>query len=334
MNNPFLSNTFVKIWNKHFKANNKTHRFKFIPDVTFSKRKYAPIYTNIGANLTNGMNYSLMKDTNEFNDYKNKVFLVYDVPTYFNVDTTGLNGNSRLKVKKSTQYEGILTELSSYESFEDFFSSKFKSKTRYNIKKKKRLLEKDFDITYSVYDHTITDEQYEFVSESLRNLIATRFNSLKKENQILTCWDYYKELMLPMLREKTAVIITVNDNGIPIGMTFNFLSDDVLFYAITTFGIKYLNYNIGHTTILEISKWCFENGKTIIDFSKGDAEYKSRWQTNEYNFEHHILYDSKSLTATFYATVIFRFLNFKQFLREKRINVLVSKIKYLIKPNK
>ncbi len=332
MNNPFLSKTFVKIWLKHFKENSQTYTFDFISNVTFLKKSLLPIYTNVGLNLTNGMSYAL-KNLSANSTFKNKVFLIYDVPTYFNVDLENLK-KSNLKIKKSKQYEGILTDLSNYDSFDDFFSSKFKSKTRYNIRKKKRLLEKDFDITYSVYDDTITEEQYEFVSENLKTLISTRFNSLKRKNQVLSCWDYYKELMLPLLKEKRAVMVTVNDNGSPIGMTFNFLSDKVLFYAITTFGIKYLSYNIGHTTILEIAKWCCDNGIDIIDFSKGDAEYKSRWETDKYHFEHHILYDSKSPIATIYANILFKYFNFKQYLRDKNINVLLVKLKYLIKPNK
>lgn len=332
MNNPFLSSTFTKIWLKHFKSEQQTYNFQFISNVSFLKKKLLPLYSNVGLNLTNGISYTL-NNLNAISDYKSKVFLIYDIPTYFEINKESLSNNTKLKLKISNQYEGILTDVSQYKSFEDFFLSKFKSKTRYNLKKKKRILEKEFNITYSIYDEKITDQEYDFLSEHLKSQITTRFNSLKEDNQVISCWPYYQELMLPMLREKRAVIITVNNDGIPIGMTFNFLSDNILFYAVTTFDIKYLKYNIGHTTIMEIAKWCFDNNKNIIDFSKGDTEYKSRWQTAEYNFQNHIYYDSNSIKATVIAHVIFKYFNFKQYLREKNINVLFSKFKYIFKAN-
>ncbi|MFV9551011.1 GNAT family N-acetyltransferase [Algibacter sp. PT7-4] len=331
MNNPFLSDTFIKIWNKHFNKNITPIKFNFISDITFIKQKFLPVYKNIGLNLTNGISYTL-KNINSISDFKNKVFLIYDVPTYFKINQ--LNQYSKLKLKKSNQYEGVLTDLSNYESFDDFFLTKFKSKSRYNIKKKKKILEKEFNISYSVYDNNITSEQYEFLSKHLKTLITNRFNSLKENNQVISTWRYYEELMLPMLKEKRAVIITVNNNNIPIGMTFNFLSDSILFYAITTFDINYLKYNIGHTTILEITKWCFNNNKKIIDFSKGDTEYKGRWQTDKYLFQNHILYDSSSIKASLLALLIYNYFNLKQYLREIKINVLFSKLKYIFNTNK
>ena len=116
-------------------------------------------------------------------------------------------------------------------------------------------------------------------------------------------------------------------------MTYNFLSDDTLFYSITTFDTDYTNYNIGHTTIMEILKWCFNNNINIIDFSKGEAEYKSRWLTEVYFFQNHILYDSKSLFSRVMALSIFYYFSFKQFLRDKNFNTLFSKFQFLLKTN-
>ena len=209
--------------------------------------------------------------------------------------------------------------------------NKFKAKSRYNLRKKQKQLEKNFNITYSVYNDKITDAEYEFLSKHLKQQITKRFDGLKKHNRVVNSWDYYYDLMLPLLREKKAVMVTVNNDNIPIGMTFNLLSDKVLFYAITTFDTDYLKYNIGHTTIMQIIKWCFENNYEIVDFSKGETEYKNRWLSSSYHFQNQILYDSKSISATFLAITISSYFRFKQFLRDRNINMLYVKLKFWAK---
>lgn len=328
--NPFTSNTFATIWLKHFNNLKPSLSFNFIKQLTFIKNKFLPLYINVGKNNTNGISYKL-DDSKLHSDYKNKVFLIYDVPTYFKLNTPKLSSN--LKLKTVNQYNGALTNIDEFYTFDDFLLSKFKSKNRYNLKKKKKQLESNFNISYSVYDNTISEEMYVFLSEHLNRLIAKRFNSKKTNNRVLNEWNYYKELMLPMLKEKKAVILTVNNDNIPIGMTYNFLSDDTLFYSITTFDIEYTNFNIGHTTIMEILKWCFDNKIKIIDFSKGEAEYKSRWLTDIYFFQNHILYDSNSLISSIIAEFIYHYFKLKQYLRDMNVNSLYTKLKYIFKKN-
>jgi len=327
-NNPFLSEKFTNTWLKHFNSKAATHSFNFIKGLGFLKHEIFPIYTNVGKNNTNGISYTL-NNLDHFKDYKKKVFLIYDVPTYFNINQD--DNNSNLKTNRINQYKGVLIDISEYESFDDLLQNKFKAKSRYNLRKKQKQLEKNFNITYSVYEDKITDEEYKFLAKHLRQQITKRFDSLKKHNRVVNSWDYYYDLMLLLLREKKAVMVTVNNNNTPIGMTFNLLSDKVLFYAITTFDTDYLKYNIGHTTIMQIIKWCFDNDFEIVDFSKGETEYKNRWLSSSYHFQNHILYDSKSVSATLLAKAISSYFIFKQFLRDKNINMLYVKIKFWTK---
>ncbi len=329
-NNPFTSHNFIKIWLKHFNAGLDAYGFNFINGLSFLKHKILPIYTNVGKNNTNGISYNL-NDISKHQDYKKSVFLIYDVPTYFNIESKIKNSN--LRTKRINQYKGVLIDISKYESFDDLLQNKFKAKSRYNLRKKQKQLESNFNITYSVYDDKITIEEYEFLAKHLKQQITKRFDGLKKHNRVVNSWDYYYDLMLPMLKEKKAVMITVNRDNTPIGMTFNLLSDKVLFYAITTFDTDYLNFNIGHTTIMQILKWCFENDYEIVDFSKGETEYKNRWLSSSYHFQNHILYDSKSISATILANALSSYFKFKQFLRNRNINMFYTKLKFLVKKN-
>ena len=65
----------------------------------------------------------------------------------------------------------------------------------------------------------------------------------------------------------------------------------------------------------------------ILDFSKGERDYKKRWCDSEYYFERHIIYDSKSMKATTTAKILEGFHDFKQYLRDKKINLIVHKVK-------
>lgn len=328
--NPFLFEKFTNTWLKHFNANQTAHSFNFIKGLGFLKHKILPIYTNVGKNNTNGISYSL-NDLNLFKDYKNKVFLIYDVPTYFDIHPS--KNKLNLKINAINQYKGVLIDISKYKSFEDLLQNKFRAKTRYKLRKKEKELEKNFSITYSVYDDKITNEEYDFIAKHFKLIIAKRFDSLKKHNRIVNSWDYYYDLMLPMLKSQKAIIVTVNKDNVPIGITFNLLSASVLFYAISTFDIDYLKYGIGHITIIQILKWCFENDYKVLDFSKGENEYKSKWMTNDYHFQNHILYDSNSFSSTLIAKAISTYFKFKQFLRDQNINMLYTKIKFLFKKN-
>ena len=93
-NNPFLSTTFTSIWLKYFHSGKQVYSFDSIENVSFTKNKYLPVYTNLGQNITNGIFYSLKTDANV--DYKHKVFLIHDVPSYFNIDSANQEGR-RLK---------------------------------------------------------------------------------------------------------------------------------------------------------------------------------------------------------------------------------------------
>ena len=82
--NPFLSDTFTQIWSKHFNKDKPKYSFNFVPNLSFIKPTWLPIYFNVGKNNTKGISYSLPSGNAQ--DYKKKVFLIYDVPTFLDLD--------------------------------------------------------------------------------------------------------------------------------------------------------------------------------------------------------------------------------------------------------
>jgi hypothetical protein len=325
-NNPFLSKTFISIWLKYFYSRLTIFGFDFI-DIKFLKTKFIPLYTNVGRNITNGMSYKLFEES-QSSDFKNKVFLIYDVPTYFNI---AFPNNSKLKTKRIDQYSGVLTNISNYQTFDEYMQHAFRAKRRSYLKKRRYLLESNYNISYSAYFGEMSDDVYKDLANNLKELVYKRFSSLKKSNSIIDSWDYYYDLMKCMIEQKKAVMICVNKDGKPIGMTFNFLSDSTLFYAITTSDTDYYKYSLGHVNIMSTFEWCFENNIKIFDFSKGVSEYKSKWKNEEYQFQYHVLYDSNSFYAIIIANIILNYFKFKQYLRQVGINSLYSKFTFRLK---
>ena len=324
-NNPFGKQTFETTWLKHFKKGIKPIDFNSINKVKFYKSKFYPIYINVGKNISNGMYYDVNEDES---DYKGKTFLIYDVPEYFGIDIGNTNG---LKVKKARQFKGASAQFEKFKTFEDYFKYKFKSNSRYKHTRNIARFEACFDADYKMYCGDISKNEYEIIYKYLIDIIGRRFETLGMDNNILSKSDYYEELIYEMILKKEAVLAVIYDGSTPIGVSLGFLSDTVMFYAITSFNIDYYRFNLGHITIIKLMQWCFENGFTTFDFSKGLLDYKDRWTNHVYNYECHILYDSKSLKSRLIATMVHSVFTFKQYLREKNINKLYNKFKFVLK---
>lgn len=323
-NNPFGKHTFESVWLKHFKNSSKSIVFKSFKNISFYKDKYLPLYVNVGRNISNGMYYEI--ETNA-NDYKGRTFLIYDVPDYFDIKNT----SEDIKVKKAIQYKGYSSQLSDFENFNDFFNAKFSSSSRYKYRRNIKRLESCFDINYKIYHEDVSREDYEHIFKHFKIMLSRRFGALGLDNNILSKWEYYYELIYKMVLEKEAVISVIYNDKTPIAVSIGFLSKEVFFFAITTFDIDYIKFNLGHTIIIKLNNWCYENGFKVFDFSKGKYDYKDRWANHEFDYECHILYDSKSVSSRIMATGTQSFFKIKQYLRDKKVNYLYSKLKYIFK---
>ncbi len=324
-NNPFGNHTFETVWLKHFNNSVKPIKFKSIKHVKFYKDKYFPLLVNVGRNISNGMHYVL--DENE-TDYKGKTFLIYDVPGYFNID---LEKSKGLKVKRARQFKGASAEFESFETFEDYFKYKYKSNSRYKHKRNISRFEACFNANHKIFCGDISKNEYDIIFKHLESIIGRRFDSLGLDNNILSKSDYYEELIYKMVSKKEAVLIVLYDDNTPIGVSLGFLSNTIMFYAITSFNIDYYRFNLGHITIIKLMQWCFDKGYKTFDFSKGLIDYKDRWTNKIYDYECHILYDSESIKSSLVANITYTFFKFKQYLREKKINKLYNKIKFILK---
>jgi CelD/BcsL family acetyltransferase involved in cellulose biosynthesis len=164
-----------------------------------------------------------------------------------------------------------------------------------------------------------------------KDILGKRFDEKNTFNTVLPMWDFYEELIYPLIIEKKVVLNVVYNEAQPIAMSINFLNDDVLMVSIRTFDVDFNKMNIGNIEIYKLVEWCLENDVKTLDFSKGENYYKKRWTDTEYFYDHHIVYDKNSPSAVVIANGIVAFFKLKQFLRDKNVNSLYTKLKYLPK---
>lgn len=331
--NPFTSSRFGTIWSKHFNQGKPIYAFDFIKGVKFVKKSLPGLYVNVGKNLTKGINYDLYT---EHDDYKGKTFLIYDVPSYFNIKPFEGQSGTALKLKSIFQYHGFLMDISNYENHESYIKDQFSSKNRREFRSNQRRLETCFEIRYEFIHEAIAPEKFDMLFDQFYKLLTERFQDKKVNYHHLSQhkWAFYSELVFEMLKERKASLLVIYKKDQPIGITLNFHAESVLFETITVFDPDYYKFSIGKTSIIKLLEWCFDNNYRVSDFSKGYFEYKHKWSNLTYDFNYHILYDSKSIRSKIVANMVSRFFKLKLYLRTKNVNEFYRKLKFLFSGSK
>tara|TARA_R110002049_G_scaffold293219_3_gene478104 strand:- start:2221 stop:3462 length:1242 start_codon:yes stop_codon:yes gene_type:complete len=331
-NNPFLYSAFTTKWLTHFNKNKKEFLFSYFPDLAFIKNTYIPLYTNIGKTNTKGISYTLANE--EDKSLRNNSFLIYDVHSYFH-KTAPIN-SSRFRLKKTVQYPGYLCELENFSSVAAYMKKNLSKNSNYKFNLYKRKLEHCFDISYTMYYGAIPKKTYIHLFTVFHQLLVKRFAEKQESNNNLdpTEWDFYVDVTYPMILEKKAALFVTYNKEQPIAISLLFFSDTIAFDTIRVFDTDYAPFRLGTISIIEQLQWCVENGIKYLDFSKGHYEYKERWATTKYNFEYHILYDSKGGISRLIAHTIVSYFRLKNYLREKNIHMLFHKFTFLVRSKK
>ncbi len=325
--NPYLRRTFKSIWLKHFNDSEKPFAFSFVDALTFVKHKKLPVFSNTGGTNTKGVSYNLSNDI--YDDYKNSVFIIFDVPA-FNIENN--TKNEDLSCYKIKQYPGYVCDLQKYNTLEEYLLEVISRKSRYKFNSYKRKLETSCDIHYKVFLDDITPEAYEDIFYHFKRLLKKRFFDKKTVNNNLNPeeWNFYKEVTLPMILKKQAGLFVVYDKDKPIAITLINLSNNTMIDVIRVFDIDYKKFRLGTVSIMKQLEWCIENNIKALDFSKGYFEYKQRWANKPYWFEYHIFYDKKSIVACLLAWLYKNFFAFKLFLRKKHVTNFIHELHFFL----
>ena len=331
MTNPFSSHLFSEIWLKHFNHGKPAYQSAVFDGISFVKAGFPGYYVNVGKNLTKGITYAIDPSAS---DFKNKVFLLYDIPSYFNINSQELPKG--MGFKSSYQYKGYLMDLSGVDSTEAYINSRFSGKNRREFRSNIRRLEQCFRVSYEFIENSIEKEKFDQLFEQFNQLLKKRYKEKGTTYHHLAQnkWAYYLELVYAMINEGTASLLVIRNGEEPIGITLNFHSEDILFETMTVFDQDYFKFSIGKTSIIKLLDWCFANNTATSDFSKGAFEYKEKWANTDYDFNYHIYYDKRSFVASAKAFFLYNRLELKRFLREKEVNKVYRKLQFLLKGKK
>jgi len=333
--NPFSSKIFTSCWSKHFNNGIKPISFEFLNEVCCYKSKIPNLYINVGKNLTKGISYSI--NNPEKKEIRGKTFLFYDVFTDSSAsgvfNEKAFNGFGHFSIR---QYPGYSIHLKSFNSLEDYMHQTFQKSSRYKLRKYKRRLEQCFDISFKSVGSDISKEEYDSLFERFRILLEKRFYEKKTHNNNLdkSEWDFYKDVALPLIKEKKATLFVLYNRDVPISITLGYLSDKRIFDAITVFDTDYAKFHLGSIKIMYLINWAITNKWDVLDFSKGHFDYKTRWSNKKYDFHYHILYDKNSFASHLTAQIIKSYFGIKQYLRERKINEQLNKFTFMLKGKK
>lgn len=327
--NPFVSDTFITTWLEEFKRNKPVFSFNLVGGLRFYKSSYLPIYINAGRNHTKGISYSL--NSADFNNLRKSVVLIYDVPNYVDLDTSYIPAS--IKSYRVKQYPGFLVVLNKYQDINDYLKAIFSKKTRSKLSRYEKRLEHCFDVKYKMYYGDISKDDYNNIFETFRYLLEKRFSEKQIRNNNLDReeWDFYYNVSYALIKEKKASLFVVYQGNIPIAITLNYLSENILFHGITVFDVDYSKFHLGKVALKNLFVWCFENNIQYFDFSKGYFDYKTHWSNLSYNFEYHLLYDRSSIPISLLALAIKQYFKLKQYLRDKNLNNTLHRLTYLYK---
>ncbi len=323
------SKIFKETWLKHFNNDRPALTFDFINGTSFIKDKRIPLYRNYGSTLITNNFYE--EGTAIEKDSKNKAFIIYNVPSYYNVSSTTL-GNGAVKIKRVKEYQGYLTDFSEHSDIDSFLKDQLGSKNLGNIRRRGKRLETCFDISYKWFYGAITKEEYDFIFDKFKGLLKKKFKSKGEyyHNTTPKMWNFYYDHVYEMILKKEASLFVISNNKEPISIYLSYHFEDIATGLIPVFDLDYAKYGVGSLMIIKLFELLFNEGFKKYDFFKGDYGYKKNWCNQTYTFEHHILYDSKSIISSSLAFLITNVYTFKQYLRSKGINEYYHKIRFYL----
>lgn len=269
---------------------------------------------------------------NEFPDLKDEIYMIYDVPSVLKVNTKTLDTYTRLK--SVIQHKGYCINLEGYNDLETYLKDRFGKSSLQLLRAGKKRLETCFNITSKMYFGSIDKEHYNELFKRFYQMLVLRATEKGIDNRNLKFWDLYTDKVYEMILNKQASLFVIYDDKQAINISLNMHVKNTVFLFISTYDIAYSKFRLGHTNWMMQLDWFLKNRIKLIDFSKGNVDYKKRWTNTEYDFEYHLFYNSSNVIMKMKVFWIVKKLLLKQSLRNKNINTYYYNALNWLKPNK
>ncbi|WP_182859070.1 GNAT family N-acetyltransferase [Flagellimonas aequoris] len=240
-----------------------------------------------------------------------KPLIITSVPGY--LETVPVFG-SRTTLKKVKTYPGSLIKLSSYPNFEAYLDQNFNKKRQANFLRSEETLYDCFDIEHRVFYGEMEKSDYETVFKAFQEMQSFRFDQLGTQDDAADMWPIYYKQTLELVQNKKACISVIYDGDNPIAISLNYVLGKMMFGFTKTFDMAYTKFGIGNVELLKMISWCIDEGFEVLDFMKGEYDYKNRFIDHAYPFSLQIMYSRNTLKQRLWGTTAFWVLQFFYFI--------------------
>jgi len=287
--------------------------------------KIPAIYKSLCYNDTNFANKACAT-TNTANVISMTLFPTFLTPNLVNEE------NYQLKKINHRNFSGAGVAITNPESVEAFLSKNLKTQIRKNLRRTISRLEESFNISYVYYYGSITQETFEFLLNHLKNLLEKRFGQKNMVNNFLSKWNNNVNGLFELINKKKASLFVVYDEAKPISISVNrHFENTMLFSECNGYDLDYSKFGLGHLDNYLLVKWCIENKYSFLDLGNGVVEYKKRWCNVYYDFEYHVYYKKKSLSAKVIASIEVNKIKMKNLIKQYKVDAFFKSIKDAIK---
>ncbi len=260
---------------------------------------------------------------------KNSIFTFRLVPEYFKLNLRDTTFKSKIIPQHNWGYSIL---LNTSDSIDTYMQRQFNSKKRNILKRYIKRLESCFNVRYRMFYGDISSADYNFIMQSLYTMIIDRFKERNETHKNLFEWQVLVESTYQKILNKEASLFVIYNEDEPIEISLNYHFDKILFSYISSFNIDYSKFGLGHVEIYKQIEWCANNGYKLFEMGVGGMDYKRRWSNNIYRYNHYVIYKSSSVQSKYKAQLIVMKIQFKEYLKSKRLNEIYPKInRYLTK---
>lgn len=325
--NPFLSTPFVSVWLRHFDTANTAVVEPALPGLSSVAHGRLPLRLNAGANHTKGVSHGTVAAEQALTSPH--PLLVLDVPEYFEVPLPPPD-HSRIGALRVPQYPGYLIDLGGFSDLEGYLQKQFSKSSRYKLKKYRKRFDAAFRTEYSMHTGDMDPNVYHALFDRFRALLEKRFEGKQISNNNLDDreWAFYREVARNLMKTRQAGLFVVYAEGQPVAVTLLYFYKTWVIDAITVFDTDFEKFHLGSVSIMGLIEWCLTHGKTVLDFTKGHFDYKTRWSTRQYPFEYRVYYRKGNAWSWSLAKATAGFYRLKQFLRDKGWNDRLHRLTY------
>ncbi|TAI48565.1 GNAT family N-acetyltransferase [Flagellimonas allohymeniacidonis] len=328
------SNAFKETYKRFLGEGQNLFEFGLFPNITFVGGKGSSIFQVIGGTLSPALHYQLNLDKQK--DLLGKVFILYNVPSYNEINPVKSDFGKKLGHDVIKEYKGFICNLHRFISVDDYLAEKLSKKSLKSFRSRKARLEKCFDISYYSHGQEIDEKTFDLIFSTFYLLLKKKFDRKGEYYESLRpeTWKFNRELTFSLLKGGNATLDVVYNKEEPISIRLTYHFDKISHAITPVYDSDYAKFGLGTIGLIKTIEYCMERGCEKFDMGKGEYGYKKNWTDEIYQHEHHIYYDKSSLSCKMMRlqkSIKFRFL---QSLRDRGFNDLYHKIRFQLRVSK